>query len=178
MKTSRYLKALSSVALLLILGCSPQPDEAAALDKPAETDQPASANAVIALDIYKSPTCGCCLEWIDHAEQRGFSFTTHHPADLGKLKAEQGIAPQYQSCHTAISAQGYLFEGHVPARYVKQFLAAPPVDALGLAVPAMPVGSPGMEVDDRFSPYAVMLLKRDGSAEVYAQIDTPAQQYE
>ncbi len=77
-----------------------------------------------------------------------------------------------------MSAEGYLFEGHVPARYMKQFLASPPADALGLAVPAMPVGSPGMEMGDRFSPYAVLLLKADGSAELFAQVDSPAQQYQ
>lgn len=175
---------LPSIALLLAMGCSQQPD-GAATDQPADTQQLASTsvttpadNADNAMDVYKSPSCGCCVDWIDHAEQRGCSFTTHHPVDFGQFKADKGIAPRYQSCHTAVSAEGYLFEGHVPARYVKQFLAAPPAGALGLAVPAMPVGTPGMEMGDRFSPYAVLLLKVDGSAELFAQVDSPAQQYQ
>ncbi len=130
------------------------------------------------LDVYKSPTCGCCGKWVEHAEQRGFSLSTHHPADLNKLKADKGIAPKVRSCHTAVSAEGYVFEGHIPARYIRDFLANPPVGARGLAVPAMPVGSPGMEVEDRFAPYEVLLLKDDGATEVYARVTTPAQQYQ
>jgi len=131
-----------------------------------------------ALDIFKSPTCGCCDKWVEHIEQRGFTPTTYHPADLSELKAEQGVAPQYQSCHTAVSAEGYVFEGHIPARYIRDFLANPPADTRGLAVPAMPVGSPGMEVEDRFMPYEVLLLKADGGVEVFARVQTPAQQYQ
>jgi len=138
----------------------------------AEQSSPA-----IAMDLYKSPTCGCCGKWAEHAEDRGFSFTTHHPADLNKLKLERGIAPQYQSCHTVISADDYVFEGHIPARFIQQFLAAPPADAIGLSVPAMPAGSPGMEMGDRFTPYQVLLLKQDGSAEVYAEVSSPLAQY-
>ncbi|MEZ0149685.1 MAG: DUF411 domain-containing protein [Candidatus Reddybacter sp.] len=140
----------------------------------SEAEQPSPA---IAMDLYKSPTCGCCGKWADHAEDRGFALTTHHPADLSKLKAERGIAPQYRSCHTVVSADDYVFEGHVPARFIHQFLTAPPADAIGLAVPAMPMGSPGMEMGDRFSPYQVLLLKRDGSAEVYAEVSSPLEQY-
>ncbi|MBL4583432.1 MAG: hypothetical protein JKX83_02340 [Pseudomonadales bacterium] len=128
------------------------------------------------MDIYKSPTCGCCVDWVSHVEQHGFSFTTHHPTNLNQVKSELGIAPQYRSCHTAVTAQGYVFEGHVPARYIKQFMASPPVGARGLAVPNMPVGSPGMEMDKRFEPYQVLLLKSDGSAELYANITHPGQQ--
>ena len=135
------------------------------------------SSPAVAMDIYKSPTCGCCSKWVDHAEDRGFSFTTHHPADLNKLKSDWNIAPQYQSCHTVVSDAGYVFEGHIPARFLQQFLAAPPADALGLSVPAMPMGSPGMEMGDRFTPYQVLLLKRDGSAEVYAQVSSPLEQY-
>ena len=77
-----------------------------------------------------------------------------------------------------MSAEGYVFEGHIPARYIRDFLANPPADARGLAVPAMPVGSPGMEVEDRFMPYEVLLLKADGGVEVFARVQTPAQQYQ
>ncbi|MGB1058644.1 MAG: DUF411 domain-containing protein, partial [Ketobacter sp.] len=78
----------------------------------------------------------------------------------------------------AVSKQGFVFEGHIPARYIQQFLANPPEGAFGLAVPAMPVGSPGMEVNERFMPYQVLLLKKDGSTEVFAAVENAAQQYE
>ena len=81
-----------------------------------------------------------------------------------------------RSCHTAVSSQGYAFEGHIPARDSHQFLANPPADGIGLTVPAMPVGSPGMEVGDKFMPYRVLLMKKDGSTEVFASVESAAQQ--
>ncbi|MEH6583491.1 MAG: DUF411 domain-containing protein [Halioglobus sp.] len=133
-----------------------------------------SAGTVI--DVYKSPTCGCCGDWIEHIQGNGFKTEIHHPNDLNQLKADKGIAAHFQSCHTAVTADGYVFEGHVPAIYIQRFLDEKPKGAVGLAVPGMPVGSPGMEVGDKFMPYQVLLLKRDGSAEVYADILSPADQ--
>ena len=129
------------------------------------------------LDIYKSQSCQCCGHWIQHAENAGFEAKEHHPADLNAVKRQYGIAPRYQSCHLAVSSQGYVFEGHIPAHFIQQFLDKPPAGAIGLSVPGMPLGSPGMEVDDRFTPYQVLLLKNDGHSEVYARVDTAAQQY-
>ncbi len=175
---------IGALLTISLVACSEKSEEPAILESSVVTsvdvDRPSAAeqsSPAIAMDLYKSPTCGCCGKWADHAEDRGFSLTTHHPEDLSKLKAERGIAPQYQSCHTVVSADDYIFEGHVPARFIHQFLTAPPADAIGLAVPAMPMGSPGMEMGDRFSPYQVLLLKRDGSAEVYAEVSTPLEQY-
>lgn len=128
------------------------------------------------MDVYKEETCGCCVYWIDHMQQHGYAATVHHPADLNGVKAQLGVLPEWQSCHTAVTADGFLFEGHVPARYITQFLAAPPENTLGLAVPGMPMGSPGMEVGDRFSPYEVLLMRKDGRAEVYASIKSAADQ--
>lgn len=124
------------------------------------------------LAVYKSPSCGCCVKWMEHMQNRGYSVAAHHPADLTRFKLEQDIGLRYQSCHTAISAGGYRFEGHVPAKFVSEFLANPPKDAIGLAVPGMPVGSPGMEMGAKFMPYQVLLLKADGSHEVFADILT------
>jgi hypothetical protein len=135
----------------------------------AKSDKP-SAVAAISLDIYKSPTCGCCELWVEHVETQGFKSSVQHPDDLNAIKDKFGIKPQYQSCHTAVSADGYVFEGHIPARLVKQFLAEKPENALGLAVPGMPLGSPGMEVDDRITPYDVLLLRKDGTTSVYARV--------
>lgn len=129
------------------------------------------------LNVYKSPTCGCCAHWIDHAEENGYTVDSHHPEDLTSFKLAQGIGLRYQSCHTAISAEGYRFEGHVPAKYVTQYLASPPRGTIGLAVPGMPVGSPGMEMGDRFMPYQVLLLQEDGSHTVFADVEQARDQY-
>ena len=85
---------------------------------------------------------------------------------------------RYGSCHTGVSKDGFVFEGHVPARYIIQFLNNPPADARGLTVPAMPLGSPGMEYNDQFAPYEVLLLKKDGSVEVYAAVESYEQQFD
>jgi hypothetical protein len=138
----------------------------------------AESPATIHLDVYKSPTCGCCTLWMDHLAGNGFTSTSHHPDDLGAFKRDRGVPMRYGSCHTGVSAEGYVFEGHVPARYVRQFLADPPDGALGLSVPAMPVGSPGMEYRDQFMPYDVLLLRKDGAVEVFASVASYDQQFE
>lgn len=130
------------------------------------------------LDVYKSPTCGCCTKWMDHLAKNGITSTGHHPDQIGEFKRNLGIPVRYGSCHTGVSKDGYLFEGHIPARYIHQFLANPPAGALGLTVPAMPVGSPGMEYKDQFMAYDVLLLRKDGSVEVYASVASYAQQFE
>lgn len=141
-------------------------------------DLPGVSPEGLAMTVHKSPTCGCCVKWIDHLEGAGFEVAIEHPDDLLALKDGQGVPARSRSCHTGVTANGYVFEGHVPAKYVLQFLAAPPEGAIGLAVPAMPVGSPGMEMGDRFMPYEVQLLKADGSTEVFARVETAAQQFD
>lgn len=135
----------------------------------AADDSPA-----IHLDVYKSPTCGCCVKWMDHLASYGFTTTGHHDG----LDKDFGVPVRYGSCHTGVSSEGFVFEGHVPARYVRQFLENPPAGALGLTVPAMPVGSPGMEYRDQFMPYDVLLLRNDGSVEVYAAVTSYEQQFD
>lgn len=135
----------------------------------------ASAQATT-MEVHKSPTCGCCKNWIAHMQEAGFAVTPVDHANLFSLKMEAGVREQYQSCHTGI-IDGYVFEGHVPAKFVLQFLQSPAADAIGLSVPAMPVGTPGMEMGGRFSPYDILLLKKDGSAEVYASIASYDEQF-
>jgi hypothetical protein len=136
-----------------------------------------SASTMLNLDVYKSETCPCCEKWILNLESKGFLATAHHPADLHQEKVKRGIAPRYHSCHTAVSADGYVFEGHIPASVIQRFLTEKPKGAIGLAVPGMPMGSPGMEMGNHFNPYDVLLLKADGSSAVYAQITSIDQQY-
>ncbi|MCK9469025.1 MAG: DUF411 domain-containing protein [Porticoccaceae bacterium] len=137
---------------------------------------PLVSSAAETLTVHKSPTCGCCVAWLDQLSDQGYEFTLSHPTDLNTLKANYGIAPAYQSCHTAVSEQEYVFEGHIPGALIKRFLEEPPPGAIGLAVPGMPLGSPGMEVEDRFSPYQVLLLMEDGSSEVYAAVGSREEQ--
>lgn len=176
----RKLSILSAILLVLALaGCgegtetteaAAAPEAAPAATRPAKAEQ-------VGLDVYKSPTCGCCGNWIEHMQHENFAMTTHHPADLAAEKQKLGVAPRFQSCHTAVSEDGYVFEGHVPAKLVQRFLKEKPAGAIGLAVPGMPEGSPGMEAGDRFSPYQVLLLKEDGTSELYASIDSAPEQY-
>ena len=95
---------------------------------------------------------------------------------MALFKDRYGVPDNMRSCHTAVTTDGYVFEGHVPAKYVEQFLANPPVQALGLAVPGMPMGSPGMEYQNQFDPYQIMQINKDGSSEVYMDIQTAEQQ--
>ncbi len=95
------------------------------------------------VQVYKSPTCGCCNKWIEHLESNGFSVNATDVPDLAPIKAENRVPRRLASCHTAI-VDGYLVEGHVPAIDVHRLLRERP-KVSGLAVPGMPIGSPGME---------------------------------
>lgn len=119
--------------------------------------------------VYKSPTCGCCEKWVEHMQKAGFSLAPRDMStgELMRHKVKVGITGPQASCHTA-EIGGYIVEGHVPADDVKRLLAEKP-DAIGLAVPDMPIGSPGMESGDTKEPYDVLLIKQDGSTEVFAK---------
>ena len=140
------------------------------------SSQPETGTSVH-LDVYKTATCGCCKKWISHLKQSDISVASQDLPYLDVLKRDAGIAPAYRSCHTAFSVDGFAIEGHVPARFIHAFLASPPEDAIGLSVPGMPAGSPGMEMGDRFSPYKILLLKRDGSVSVFASVETYEEQF-
>lgn len=128
------------------------------------------------LQVYKSPQCGCCTKWVDHIQQAGFTAQVINTDSLAQIKSQFSISPRHRSCHTAVSRNGYVFEGHIPAKLVKRFLQEQPVNALGLSVTGMPIGSPGMEVGSNFMPYQVVILMKDGSTKTYAQINTAQQQ--
>jgi len=119
------------------------------------------------IDVYKSPTCGCCNKWIDHLKANGFGVRSYDTDNVAQHKARLGVPPGYGSCHTA-EVDGYVIEGHVPAREIKRLLKERP-RARGLVVPAMPVGSPGMEADGRKDPYKVFLVNRNGCTRTYVQ---------
>lgn len=118
--------------------------------------------------VYKSPTCGCCNGWIEHLEAAGFPVEARDTRDLMTIKHDAGIPVQLSSCHTAL-VDGYVVEGHVPAEHVKSLLANDP-EVAGIAVPGMPIGSPGMEGPGA-EPYEVYSFTADGQAAVYAEVD-------
>ena len=126
--------------------------------------------------VYKDVNCGCCKDWISHAEDNGLGATAHDVADVALFKDRYGVPNEMRSCHTAVTTDGYVFEGHVPAKHMAQFLENPPAQAIGLAVPGMPVGSPGMEYQNKFEPYQIMQLNKDGTTQVYADIESSQQQ--
>lgn len=126
-----------------------------------------AAPATPVIDVYKSPTCGCCNKWIDHLRANGLDVRSYDTDNVAQHKARLGVPPGYGSCHTA-EVDGYVIEGHVPAREIKRLLKEKP-RARGLVVPAMPVGSPGMEADGRKDPYKVFLVNRNGSTRTYVQ---------
>lgn len=130
------------------------------------------------LDVYLTRTCGCCGGWVEHSQAEGFDSVRNYvdQDQLNQEKTERGISPRLQSCHTSVSEEGYVFEGHIPARVIHDFLESPPDNAIGLAVPGMPIGSPGMEMGDRFDPYDILLIHEDGSTEVYTHIASADQQ--
>ncbi len=130
-----------------------------------------SAKNKFSLLVHKTPTCGCCKKWVKHLEDNSFSMMIKDHQNLQKIKTQYSIEPKYQSCHTAVSKEGYIFEGHIPSKFIKNFLADPEPNAIGLSVPGMPLGSPGMEVEGRFKPYDVLVLYKDGSSKVYAEIN-------
>ncbi len=163
-------------AVNMLSACSEQVSlPEASIETSSETK---SESQAVILEVYKSPTCGCCEKWINHIDSHGFSSKVHSDNDFADIKLEKGIASQYRSCHTAVSQEGYVFEGHVPAKFIHQFLGQNHADnVIGLSVPAMPLGTPGMEMGDKFQPYRVLLLKTDGSYEIYAKVHRYEEQF-
>jgi hypothetical protein len=126
--------------------------------KPAEASGPT-------ITVYKTPTCGCCRNWVDHLREEGFRVETVDQPSLTDIEARQGVPSSLASCHTGI-VDGYTVEGHVPADVIRQLLAERP-DVKGIAVPGMPMGSPGME-GPFAQPYEVFTFNEDGPQDVFA----------
>ena len=116
--------------------------------------------------VYKSATCGCCKKWVDQMRQQGFTVTTRDEEDMTPIKADLGVPAATHSCHTAV-IDGYVIEGHVPAADIKRLLKEKP-KVVGIAVPGMVVGSPGMEGPDP-EPYDVVTFDAKGQTTVYAK---------
>lgn len=122
--------------------------------------------ALPVVEVYKSAQCGCCKIWAEHLQKNGFKVILHDVDDVPAAREKLGMPDQYGSCHTARAGQ-YLIEGHVPAADIKRLFRERP-KAIGLAVPSMPPGSPGMESDAPV-PYDTLLIGKDGNASVFAR---------
>jgi hypothetical protein len=125
-----------------------------------------SAGEARKIQVYKSPTCGCCEKWVEHLKARGFDVSVSNVDDVTPVKRELGVPAGASSCHTAFVG-GYFVEGHVPAEDITRLLAEHP-DVAGIAVPGMPLGSPGMEGPNA-PPYKVLAVRKDGKLEVFAE---------
>lgn len=145
---SRGLRLGALATLLLVGGC-----QEAAVDN-------------LVIDVHRDANCGCCKDWIRHLEDNGFTVRDHVERDMVAVKMKLGVPPRLASCHTAV-IDGRFVEGHVPADQVLELRKRP--DLRGLAVPGMPVGSPGMEMGGRQDAYQVIGLNSAGQDEVVAR---------
>lgn len=177
------LLTLYALVATFMIGCGPSPDEQAATaagsSERAQAAQMADAQVPSAQSdadfvVYKSPTCSCCNGWIDHMREAGHTVEAvdvPQYAELQSLKREEGVPGDLGSCHTAV-VEGYTLEGHVPAHVLERLLRERP-DIKGLAVPGMPIGSPGMEGPNA-KPYDVIAFTESGERSVFETVD-PAQ---
>lgn len=155
------IKKIGSIALitigLLITGCSlaqgPEPIAQAALASE--------------INVFRSPTCGCCGLWIEHMRDAGFQINDHITEDMAAIKEQYDIPDNLTSCHTAV-VDGYVVEGHIPAADVARLLTEKP-DIAGITVPGMPVGSPGMESGSYVESYTVFAFDKNGTTTSFSE---------
>lgn len=119
------------------------------------------------VEVYKTSTCGCCSKWVDHLKQNGFTVKATDVADINEVKTRHGVPAEGASCHTALVG-GYVVEGHVPAASVRRLLRERPA-VVGISVPGMPIGSPGMEGPNPEA-YDVLSFDKTGALKVYQSI--------
>ena len=134
------------------------------------TTQPKIAATISAepiIEVFRAPTWGCCGDWIAYMQENGFTVDVKDVENLTAVKTQHQIPAQLQSCHTAI-VDGYIVEGHVPVDAIQKLLAERP-NIKGLAVPGMPVGSPGMEMEGVApQPFDVIAFDNTGNMEIFA----------
>jgi len=118
------------------------------------------------VEVFKNPSCGCCGAWVEHLRAAGFPVTVTEVGDTSVARRKHGLPDRFGSCHTAV-VSGYVVEGHVPAGDIRKLLAMKPL-ALGLAVPGMPIGAPGMDGGSARAPYQVLLIDRQGRERVFS----------
>ncbi len=131
----------------------------------ASNSEPAAE--ALNITVYRTPTCGCCKGWVEHIQQNNFIVTdiVKPEAEIQEIRQKHNLPQQLTSCHAA-EINGYLVEGHVPVEDVKRLIAQKP-NLAGIAVPGMPIGTPGMEMGDRKQSFEVVGFQPDGEMEVF-----------
>jgi len=147
------MKRISSIGALLLAACLWFGAHAVAVEPHA-------------MQVYKSATCRCCQKWVDYVQSHGYAVTVSNVPDVNEVKRKLGVPSGASACHTAVVG-GYFIEGHVPVEDISRLLAEHP-DIAGLAVPGMPIGSPGMEGPSA-QPYSVLAVQKDGKLKVFAE---------
>lgn len=120
------------------------------------------------MTVYRSPSCGCCGVWVDHAKKHGFKIEDIKTEEMEAIKRQHNVPAELASCHTTI-IDGYVMEGHIPADDIKHFLAEKPDNLIGLAVPGMPIGTPGMEARDIKQPFQVLAFNDKGEVKIFKE---------
>jgi hypothetical protein len=128
----------------------------------------ARAAAPARITVYKDPSCGCCTKWVEHLRAAGYQPVVQDRSDMDALKDGLGVPAALRSCHTAVAGK-YVIEGHVPAADVTRLMSKAPKGVLGIAVPDMPAGSPGMEMPGRRDRYDVVAFSANGTTSVFAR---------
>lgn len=161
--------------LIILSGCAQvlnfQQGSEQEQNKPTQTDEDA-------MHVYKNSFCFCCKRWMRYLEKNNIKIKNDNSQKVAEVKKKWGIPYSMQGCHTGVFANKYVFEGHVPARLVHQFLSNPPANSIGLAVPGMPALSPGMYKEGKpqhsqAMPYHVYLILADGQYRIYETVYRP-----
>ena len=161
------IRALRILPLVIVLSACGT-GEAGEVGADGETAAFTVAADMPSIIVYKTASCGCCNGWVEHLREAGFTVDARDVRDIMTVKRDAGVPVQMSSCHTAI-VDGYVVEGHVPAEHVARMLEERP-EIAGIAVPGMPIGSPGMEGANP-EPYQVLTFAHDGTAGVFADVD-------
>jgi len=162
---NRIVKLIAVLGILSLLVGGIWSYRAATQNAQQNTNTEITKTSTLQFTVYKSASCGCCINWNDHLRRAGHKVTAHNTNKLYEYKTSVGVPDNLQSCHTAMVG-GYVIEGHVPLKEIERLLRERP-DAVGLSVPGMVSGSPGME-NGRVDPYDVIIFYEDGQSEVYA----------
>ncbi len=165
---NKFILFIAISVILLISSCSQGSD--------ISTVEASSKSVMTTLNVYKRANCGCCNKWATYMRENGFQIKVHSLDNLSKLKTRYNISQDLRSCHTSVSTNGFVFEGHIPAKFIKQFLNNVPENASGLALPAMPLGTPGMEYGSHFNPYKIYLTHINGVKSIYADVISKEEQ--
>lgn len=163
----RLICGAAALGGLVLAGCSPSGEQKSASNGNTFAGPARPDTQKAAMTVYRDPSCGCCEAWAGIAEDAGYQVMLLDDNNMTAVKQRLGVPPQLASCHTAV-VDGYVVEGHVPLDQVDRLLRKRPSDVKGIAVPGMPIGSPGMEVPDgRTEPFQVIAFDAEGGTSIY-----------